>query len=106
MGKRRISQTVVLLLLTIFLLAPVYERFDHWDGFPRSDNDTALSLIAAVTFRGVILVAECALFHVFTRTRFVKTGPWKPPCALPFALLACKAADESPPLSPRLSLRV
>ncbi len=106
MGKRRISQIVVLLLLTIFLLAPVYECFDYWDGFPRSGNDTALSLIAAVTFCGVVLVAGRALFHVFTRTRFVKSEPWKPPCALAFALLARKAADESPPLSPRLSLRV
>ena len=105
MDKRRIGQIVVLVLLALFLLAPVYECFDHWDGFPRSGDDTALSLIAAVTFCGVVLVTARSLFHVFTQKCFVKLNLWEPPCA-PFAFLARKAADESPPLSLRLSLRV
>jgi len=105
MGKRRCGQIVVLLLLAIFLLAPVYECFDHWDGFPRSGNDTALSLIAAVTFCGVVLVSGRSLFRAFTQKRLVKAERWTPPSML-FAFLACKTADESPPFLLRLSLRV
>lgn len=93
------------MLLALLLLAPVYECFDHWDGFPRSGDDTALSLIAAVTLCGVILVAAPSLFHIFARTRFVKMELWKSPCAR-FALLTRKEANESPPLSLYLSLRV
>ncbi len=105
MGKRRISQIAVLLLLAIFLLAPVYECFDHWDGFPRSGNDTVLNLIAAVTFCGVVLVAGRFLFRALTEKSLVKRERWNPP-PVPFSSVACKTADESPPLSFRLSLRV
>lgn len=105
MDKRRTGQIVVLVLLALFLLAPVYECFDHWDGFPRSGDDTALSLIATVTFCGVVLLAARSLLRVFTQKRFVKLELWEPPCAR-FALLGRKAADESPPLSFPLSLRV
>jgi hypothetical protein len=105
MGKRRISQIVVLLLLTIFLLAPVYETFDHWDGFPRSGNDTVLNLIAAVTFCGVVLVAGRSLFRALTEKLLVKRERWNPPPA-PFAFVARPIADESPPLSFALSLRI
>ncbi len=105
MGKRRISQIAVLLLLAIFLLAPVYECFDHWDKFPRSGNDTVLNLIAAVTFCGVVLVAGRSLFRALTEKRLVKRERWNPP-PVPFSFVACKTADESPPLSFRLSLRV
>jgi hypothetical protein len=105
MGKRRIGQIVVLLLLTMLLLAPVYECFDHWDGFPKSGNDTALNLIAAVTFCGVVLVAGRSLFRALTEKRLVKREQWNPPPA-PFAFVALPIADESPPLSVTLSLRV
>ena len=105
MGKRRIAQIVVLLLLTIFLLAPIYEHFDHWDGFPRSGDDTVLTLIAVVTFCGVVLVAARSLFRVFLQRRWVKLERWKP-LSMPFVFFASRAADESPPTSPRLSLRV
>jgi len=105
MGKRRIAQIVVLLLLTIFLFAPVYEHFDHWDGFPRSGDDTVLSLIAVVTFCGIVLVAARSLLQVSLERRWVKLERWKP-LSLAFVFLACHEADESPPISPRLSLRV
>ena len=105
MGKRRIGQVVVLLLSAILLLAPVYECFDHWDGFPRSGNDTALNLIAAVTFCGVVLVADRYLFRALTERRLVKHERWNPPPAS-FAFVACPIANESPPLPFTLSLRV
>ncbi len=43
--------------LLLLLLAPLYESFDRWDGFPRSGNDTVLNLISAVAFCGLVLVA-------------------------------------------------
>jgi protein-S-isoprenylcysteine O-methyltransferase Ste14 len=105
MRKRRIAQIVVLLLLTIFLLAPVYEHFDHWDGFPQGGDDTVLSLIAVVTISGVVLVATRSLFRVFLQRCWVKPERWKSPSVI-FVFLACRAADESPPSSLRLSLLV
>jgi hypothetical protein len=105
MGKRRIGQVVVLLLLLIILLAPVYECFDQWDGFPGSGDDTTLSLIAAVTFCGVALVAGCSLFAAFAQKCVVKIERWNLPAVF-FTFPACKTADESPPLTLRLSLRV
>lgn len=105
MRKRRIAQIVVLLLLTIFLVAPVYEHFDHWDGFPRSGDDTVLSLVAVVTFCGVILVAAHSLFRVFLERKWVKLERWKP-LSITYVFLSYREADESPPVSPRLSLRV
>ncbi len=105
MGKRRIGQLVILLLLTVFLLAPVYEHFDHWDGFPRSGDDTVLSLVAIVTFCGVVLIAARSFFRIFLQRRWVKLERWKPPL-VPFVLHARRGADESPRSLFRLSLRV
>ncbi len=106
MGKRRVGQIVVILLLAIFLIAPVYEHFDHWDGFPRGGDDTVLSLIATVTFCGMVLVAGHSLFRAFTRERVVKIERWNPPPPVLFVFRPYKTADESPPLPLRLSLRV
>lgn len=96
---------MVLLLLTIFLFAPVYEHFDHWDSFPQGGDDSVLSLIAVVTFCGIVLVASRSLFRVYLQRHWVKLERWKTPSVL-FVFLACRAANESPPASPRLSLRV
>jgi hypothetical protein len=105
MGKRRSGELVVLVLLTIFLLAPVYEHFDHWDGFPRSGDDTVLSLVAIVTLCGIVLVATRSLFRLFLLRRWVKLERWILPPVL-FALQICSVADESPPSSFRISLRL
>lgn len=105
MSRQRIGQVVIFLLLTMLLLAPVYECFDHWDGFPKSGNDTALNLIAAMTFCGVVLVAGRSLFRALTKRRLVKREQWNPPPA-PFAFVALAIANESPPLPFILSLRV
>lgn len=43
--------------LVLLLLAPLYESFDRWDGFPKSGNDTVLNLIGTVAFCGLVLVA-------------------------------------------------
>ncbi len=96
MGKLRIGQVVVLLLLLIFLLAPVCECFDHWDGFPRSGDDTALSLVTIVTFCGVVWVTGRSFFVAFAQKRMVKIERWNAPPVL-FAFLPCRTADESPP---------
>ncbi|MBA3915238.1 MAG: hypothetical protein H0X25_15590 [Acidobacteriales bacterium] len=93
------------MLLAIFLLAPVYETFDHWDGFPQSGNDTVLNLIAAVTFCGVVLVAARSLLCALTEKRLVKRDQWNPLPA-PFVVVALPMADESPPTSFTFSLRV
>ncbi len=106
MGKRRAGQIVVLLLLAIFLLAPVYEHFDHWDGFPRGGDDTVLTLIATVTFCGMVLVAGHSLLRAITQKRVVKIERWNPPPPVLFVFRPYKTADESPPLPLRLSLRV
>jgi hypothetical protein len=105
MVKQRVSQIVVLLLLAILLFAPIYESFDHWDGFPKSGNDTVESLIAAATFCGLVLVAHRFLVQVFLHKRPLKFERWNPPAIL-FACVPCKRADESPPGSSSLSLRV
>ena len=57
MTKRRVTQIVVGCFMALLLLAPVYESFDRWDGFPKSGDDTVLNLIGAVAFCGLILVA-------------------------------------------------
>ena len=57
MKRRGVTQIVLGCSLALLLLAPVYETFDRWDGFPRSGNDTVLNLIGAVAFCGLVLVA-------------------------------------------------
>ena len=54
-------QIVLGCFLVLLLLAPLYESFDRWDGFPRSGNDTVLNLIAAVTFAGLVLITAKSL---------------------------------------------
>lgn len=105
MSKQRIGQIVVLLLLVILFLAPVYESFDHWDRFPQGGDDTVLSLLAVVTFCGVVLVAGRSLFQAFFRKCLPRRGrstPRRSFSTFPFP----KKADESPPLAFRFSLRV
>lgn len=54
--RRQVTQIVLGCFLALLLLAPVYESFDRWDGFPRSGNDTMLNLIGTVTLCGLVLV--------------------------------------------------
>ncbi|MDQ2925396.1 MAG: hypothetical protein M3R43_07575 [Acidobacteriota bacterium] len=87
MGRRRIGQIVVLLQLALFLLAPVYESFDLWNGFRRSGggNDKTLSLIAAVTFCGVVLVAGRSHLTALTQKGPIKLETWLEPWIAPLA---------------------
>ena len=55
------TQIVLGCFVVLLLLAPLYESFDHWDGFPGSGNDTVLNLIGAVTLCGLVLVTAKGL---------------------------------------------
>jgi hypothetical protein len=57
MSRRRVTQIVLGCFVFLLLIAPLYESFDRWDGFPKSGNDTMLNLIAGITFAGLVLVA-------------------------------------------------
>ena len=104
-SKQRIGQIIVLLLLVILLLAPVYESFDHWDGFPSGGDDTVLSLLAVITFCGVVMVAGRSLFQTFLRERLGRWKSWTQRTILATFVFP-NAADESPPPPCRFSLRV
>lgn len=105
MGKRWTGRIVILLLLAIVVLAPIYETFDHWDGFPGSGDDTVLNLIAAVTFCGLVFLGRCTVWLAITSKSLVRFQVLIPPF-LRFTFVSCKAADESPPLRSFLILRV
>ncbi len=99
MNRRRVTQIVVLCFCLLLLLAPVYESFDRWDGFPRSENDTVLNLIGVVAFCGLVLVAAkslCSLVFALADAfsgarRFNRVG------SCPLLVGPCSAVGESPP---------
>ena len=51
-------QVVITLIVAICLLAPIFEHFDHWDNFPRSETDIVLTLTAALLAAGLALAAQ------------------------------------------------
>lgn len=98
MNRRRVSQRLLGCFLVLLLLAPLYESFDRWDGFPEGGNDTVLNLIGAVAFCGLVLVAARRLplllsalkgaFSVIASFHFR---------SFPLSLLRPSCIGESPP---------
>lgn len=53
--RRRLGWIVLVFVLAIFLTAPVFEHFDHWDNFPQSGQDIVLTVIGMlVCFAAVV----------------------------------------------------
>ena len=92
-------QIVLGCFLILLLLAPLYESFDRWDGFPRSGNDTVLNLIAAVTLAGLALITAKSLPSlVFAlASAFSMVGRLFQVRSSPISLLARSSIGESPP---------
>ena len=92
-------QIVLGCFLILLLLAPLYESFDCWDGFPKSGDDTVLNLIGATAFGGLVLVVAQSL--PFLRSALVRafSAIWglfqipSPPRMLGFG----STIGESPP---------
>lgn len=99
MTRRRVSQIVLGCFLILLLLAPLYETFDRWDGFPRSGNDTVLNLVGAVAFCGLVLVAVKRLPSLlFTLVSAFSLDAWLFQIrSSPLSLLPPTSIGESPP---------
>jgi hypothetical protein len=48
-------RVALILLLGVYLFAPVFESVDHWDHFPQSGNDIVLTVLVIVICLGVAL---------------------------------------------------
>lgn len=85
--------------LFLLMLAPVYESFDHWDGFPHSGSDTVLNLIGAVAFCGLALVAAKSLHSLLSAllSAFSAVGRLFQVRSSPLSFVGRAAIGESPP---------
>lgn len=99
MSRRQVTQVVLGCFLVLLLLAPVYESFDRWDGFPKSGNDTVLNLIAASTFAGLVLVARKSLPSLLSvlASAFSVVGRLFEVRSSPLSLVPRSSIGESPP---------
>src|ERR1700730_8539998 len=67
----RFPRAVVTLVLTICLVCPLVEMFDHWDHAIQTGNDTEYSLVALALCVGVAysfarFIAKCPLARYVT----------------------------------------
>lgn len=53
--RTRLVQFAVILLLLVYLCAPLFESVDHWDHFPRSGHDIVLTVLGAALCLGITL---------------------------------------------------
>ena len=61
--RRRVALILVFLAVVLLLGGPLFEHFDHWDGFPQSGNDFLLAVIAVL----VCLAAAVAFIRELVR---------------------------------------
>ena len=108
MSRRRVSQVVLGCFFILLLLAPLYESFDHWDGFPRGGNDTVLNLTGAIAFCGLVLVAAKRLPSLLSAliNAFSAVGRLFQIRSSPFLIGVCSVIGESPPPHLLSSLRI
>jgi hypothetical protein len=53
--RTRLVQFAVILLLLVYLCAPLFESVDHWDHFPQSGHDIVLTVMGAALCLGITL---------------------------------------------------
>lgn len=98
---RRLLQIGLGLLLTISVLAPIEEYFDHWD-LPGLGNDTELAVFLVVLFICLVLVVALALaLRAHSRQTVHRLVPLRVRENHVYARFALRLAvypDTSPPL--------
>ena len=100
--RRRIALILMFLAVVLLLGGPVFEHFDHWDGFPQSGQDFLLSVIA------VLVCPAAAVSFVRQLLRLTAGRTNLPPQAVSphrTQLRECPAYFDSAGLQP-LSLRI
>lgn len=60
--RTRLVQFAVVLLLVVYLCAPLFESVDHWDHFPQSGHDIVVTVLGVALCLGIALTPIRAVF--------------------------------------------
>jgi hypothetical protein len=93
-----------LLLLIIYVCAPVFEHFDRWDGFPQSGQDIILALVLLATC--LSLPSSIVVFRWLSRLASLMTIRPRATEVNNESLLAFCSSLPSPEISPPSPLRI
>lgn len=62
--RTRLVQLAVVLLVVVYLYAPLFESVDHWDHFPQSGHDIVLTVLGIALCLGIALTLMRTVFQV------------------------------------------
>jgi hypothetical protein len=62
--RTRLVQLALVLLLVVYLCAPLFESVDHWDHFPQSGHDIVLTVLGVALCLGIALTLMRTVFRV------------------------------------------
>ena len=71
--RTRLVQLAVVLLLVVYLCAPLFELVDHWDHFPQSGHDIVLTILGVALCLGIALTLMRTGFRVIA-TKLASCG--------------------------------
>lgn len=73
--RRRYALVLLLLTCAVFLGAPAFEHFDHWDHFPESGQDILLTVIGVLVCLAAVVSLVRELGQVSAKQSDLLPGP-------------------------------